>query len=153
MTSRALLPRAESAQNRVLWPLQRLGQRRIGPTTVRYAVRTIVAAAVVVLALGHILFGLTNFQPGFPWLEGAVAVLAGLALLASLVASRFSVRAALWIALLGTLPLVAWFAYAVPVDGSSDPQFLVVSLIVPAAAGTALLLDAGHRRVPPWGGA
>lgn len=92
------------------------------------------AIAVAVLGLGHISFGLTNFQPGFPVAEGVTSLIAGVGLLAALVVARWSLHRAFLTALLTTLPLVGWFAYAVPVQGSSDPVFLVASLVIPTLA-------------------
>jgi hypothetical protein len=109
----------------------------------RYVVLAVSVVGVVLLAIGHILFGLTNFQPGFPKLEGAASMTAGLALLASLIIAMRSMYRALVTACLGTLPLVGWFAYAVPIEKSSDPAFFWASLITPAATGLAAL---GWRR-------
>ena len=91
------------------------------------------------LAVGHIVFGLGNFRPGYPVGEGVTAIIAGLALLAALVMARRSVFAALMMACLGTLPLFVWFAYAVPVQGSSTPTFLWLSSILPATTGIGAL--------------
>ena len=91
--------------------------------------------AVSLLALGYIAFGLANFQPTFPIAEGIAAVAGGLALIAGLVIAQRSMYWALLTAALGTLPLAAWFAYAVPVEGSSGLEFFWASLIVPAFSG------------------
>ncbi len=96
-------------------------------------------AGVFFLAVGHIVFGLANFQPGFPRLEGVASITAGLALLASLVIAVRSMYWALLTACLGSLPLVGWFAYAVPIEESSDPTFFWVSLVIPATSGLAAL--------------
>ena len=103
----------------------------------------------VSLGLLHINFGLTNFQPGFPKIEGVAAMTAGLALLVSLALARRSVHRALLTAFFGTLPLVAWFAYAVPVEGSSDPIFFWVSLVLPTATGVSLLILPRSGLQPP----
>lgn len=98
------------------------------------------ALAVSLLAFLHIAFGLANFQPGFPRLEGLAAITAGLALFASLALARRSMFRALLTACLGTLPLVVWFGYAVPVKGSSDPGFFWASLVIPTGTGLAALI-------------
>ena len=100
----------------------------------------LVALVVSVLAVGHIVFGLGNFRPGYPVGEGVTSIIAGVALLAGLAVSRRSIFAALTTACLGTLPLVGWFAYAVPVQGSSTPIFLWLSLVVPVVTGVSALL-------------
>ena len=100
----------------------------------------VVALVACVLALGHIVFGLGNFRPGYPVVEGVTSIIAGVALLAALIAARRSISAALITACLGTLPLVGWFAYAVPVQGSSTPTLLLLSLIVPAVTGGGALV-------------
>ena len=56
-----------------------------------------------------------------------------------MIIARGSMYRALVTACLGTLPLVVWFAYAVTVEGSSDPGYFFASLITPAAAGLAAL--------------
>jgi peptidoglycan/LPS O-acetylase OafA/YrhL len=106
---------------------------------------TVASLAVILLALMHIVFGLANFQPGFPKLEGLTSITAGLALLASLILARRSMYRALVTACLGTLPLVAWFGYAVPVEGSSDPVSFWASLVVPTGTGLAAVV-LRHRR-------
>lgn len=105
----------------------------------------LVALAVCVLAFGHIVFGLANFRPGYPAGEGVAAIVAGLALLAGLTMAGRCLFAALMTACVGTLPLVAWFAYAVPVQGSSTPTFLWLSLILPVVTGMSALVV--RRRV------
>ncbi len=87
--------------------------------------RVAVVLAVFLVALGHVLFGLANFQPGFPKLEGIAALTAGAMLLASLVVARWSVYGALLTACFGTTPLSVWFAYAVPIERSSSPGFFL----------------------------
>ncbi|MFP5372601.1 MAG: hypothetical protein ACLGI3_17905, partial [Actinomycetes bacterium] len=59
----------------------------------------------MVLAAFHILFGVANFRPGFPELEGVAATVAGVALLAALLLARRSLSRAFGIAFVGTLPL------------------------------------------------
>ena len=66
---------------------------------------------------------------------------------ASLILARRSTYWALVTACLGMLPLVAWFAYAVPVEQSSDPPFFWASLVVPVETGSAALV-LRHRRTP-----
>lgn len=100
----------------------------------------VVVALGTLVGLFHIGFGLANFQPGFPKLEGVAAITAGLAILASLAVARRSMSRALLTAFLGTLPLVAWFAYAVPVERSSDPMFFWASLVLPTTTGLSLLV-------------
>ena len=115
----------------------------------RRALRTVLAGAVLALGLLHLVFGAANFQPGFPKLEGVAAIIAGLALLVAPVVGRRSPESGLMTVLLGTLPLVAWFAYAVPVEGSSGPGFFWASLVVPTTAGLAALVirsRSEHRR-------
>ena len=97
----------------------------------------VLALGVLALGLLHILFGLANFQPGFPKLEGVAAITGGLALLASLALARHSMYRAFFTAFIGTLPLVAWFSYAVPIERSSGPVFFWASLVVPTIAGLA----------------
>ncbi len=109
----------------------------------RYVALAVAAVGVLVLALGHVVFGLANFQPGFPKLEGVASIIAGLALLASLIIAVRSMYWALVTACLGTLPLVGWFAYAVPIAESSDPAFFWASLVIPTTSGAAAL---GLRR-------
>ncbi|HEV2068247.1 MAG TPA: hypothetical protein VGR26_00470 [Acidimicrobiales bacterium] len=48
-----------------------------------------------------------------------------------------STRTGLLVALLGTLPLVAWFVY--DRGESSDRQFLLISLVVPSVSGGLLV--------------
>ncbi len=108
-------------------------------STGRYVALAVTAVGVLFLAGGHIVFGLANFQPGFPKLEGVASITAGLALLASLVVAVRSMYWALLTACLGSLPLVGWFAYAVPIEGSSDPSFFWASLVIPTASGLAAL--------------
>ena len=115
----------------------------------RDVVLAVVTVPVLLLALGHIVFGIANFQPTFPKLEGVASITAGLALLASLVIAVRSTNWALLTACLGTLPLVAWFAYAVPVEGSSSPSFFWVSLIIPTGTGLAALTLRRKRRLSP----
>ena len=98
------------------------------------------ALVVLLVAALLIVFGWTNLQPGFPKLEAAASITAGVALLASLFVARRSMLWACLTACLGTLPLVAWFVYAVTIPKSSDPVFLFLSLIVPAAAGLGAIL-------------
>ena len=105
----------------------------------RYVVLAVSVVGIALLAVGHLLFGLANFQPGFPKLEGVTAMAAGLALLASLIIARRSMYRALKAACLGTLPLVGWFAYAVTIEESSDPVYFFASLITPATADLAAL--------------
>ena len=100
---------------------------------------------VLVLAAFHILFGIANFQPGFPKLEGVAAILAGVALLAALLLARRSLPRALGIAFVGALPLVAWFAYAVTIDKSSGPQFFWASLLLPTVTGIAVIIIRRRR--------
>ncbi len=100
------------------------------------------------LAVAHVAFGLANFQPGFPVLEGFAAIAAGLALLGSAFLVWRSMYLALVTACLGTLPLVVWFAYAVPVEGSSDAAFFWASLVIPIASGSAALLLRRRRTLP-----
>ena len=114
--------------------------------SVRRTLRVLLVLGVLALGLLHVVFGLANFQPGFPELEGVAAITAGLALLASPVVARRSLDAALLTVLLGALPLVAWFAYAVPVEGSSGPGFFWASLAVPTTAGLAALVSRRRRR-------
>lgn len=95
--------------------------------------------AVAVLGVGHIAFGFANFQPGFPKAEGVASLVAGAGLLAAIVVGRWSLHRAFVTALLSTLPLVAWFAYAVPVEKSSTPNLLVLSLIIPALAAAGAI--------------
>lgn len=59
----------------------------------RYVALAVAPAGVFFLAVGHLVFGLANFQPGFPRLEGVASITAGLALLASLV---IAVRSMYW---------------------------------------------------------
>ena len=99
----------------------------------------IAVCAVGALGGAHLAFATANFQPGFPKLEGVAAFIAGAALFASTIMARRSLHLGFLTALFGTLPLVAWFAYAVPVQGSSDPHFFWLSLIVPTAAGVGAL--------------
>ena len=99
-----------------------------------------VALVCCVLALGHIVFGLGNFRPSYPVGEGIASIVAGVALIAALTMTRRSLLAALTTACLGTLPLVAWFAYAVPVQGSSTATLLWLSLILPVVTGGAALV-------------
>src|SRR5215207_1409974 len=82
-------------------------------------VLTVVGLAVLSIALLHIVFGIANFQPGFPKLEGVAAIIAGASLLTLLLLARRSVHRALLTACLGTIPLAVRFAYAVP---SNDPR-------------------------------
>ena len=103
------------------------------------------ALLVLLVATLLIVFGLTNLQPGFPKLEAAASLTAGGALLASLFIARRSMLWACLTALLGALPLVAWFVYAVAVPKSSDPVFLFLSLVVPTAAGLGAMLTARRR--------
>jgi hypothetical protein len=63
--------------------------------------------------------------------EGAFTLLGA----AALAAAAFARRHAATSALLGTLPLVAWFA-ATP--WNSGPPFLAASLVVPVVAGAVL---------------
>ena len=119
----------------------------MGGTIRRRVVSAVVTVLGVLVALGHIVFGLANFQPSFPKLEGVASITAGLAILASLVIAVRSTHRALWTACLGTLPPVAWFAYAVPVEGSSDPIFLWVSLVIPTGTGLAALTLGRRRRL------
>jgi hypothetical protein len=105
----------------------------------RYVVLPLSVVGVVLLAVGHLLFGPGELPAGVPGLEGVTAMTAGLALLASLVIARRSMYRALVNACLGTLPLVGWFAYAVTIDESSDPVYFFASLITPATAGLAAL--------------
>jgi hypothetical protein len=109
----------------------------LGGSIGRALVLTMALVAVLGVALLHVLFGVANFQPGFPKLEGIAAIIAGVALLASAVMARRSMYRALLTACVGTLPLVAWFAYAVPLEGSSDPAYFWVSLIIPITTGSA----------------
>ena len=102
-------------------------------------------ALAVPTGLIHILFGLANFQPGFPKLEGVAAITAGLAILASLAVARRSVYRALLTAFFGTLPLLVWFAYAVPVERSSDPVFFWASLVLPTGTGLSVLILSRRR--------
>ncbi len=111
----------------------------------RYAVMSVAVVTAFVLGVGHIVFGLGNFRPGFPKGEGVASLVAGAALLASLIVARRSIYNALLTAWLGTLPLVAWFAYAVPLERSSDPVFLWMSLIVPTIAGAGALIARQRR--------
>lgn len=104
------------------------------------------SATALVLGLGHVLFGLGNFRPGYPLLEGVAAVVAGVSLLVAAVLVWRSVRRALLTAALGTLPLVAWFLYGVGVEGSSDPVFIGLSLVVPSVAGAAYRALERRRR-------
>jgi hypothetical protein len=99
-----------------------------------------VTVGVLALAVLHILFGIANFQPGFPKLEGVAAIVAGVALLASLPLARRSMRWAFTVAFFGSLPLVAWFAYAVTIEKSSGPVFFWGSLVLPAVTGTAMIV-------------
>lgn len=115
----------------------------------RYVALAGAAVGVSFLAGGHIVFGLTNFQPGFPKLEGVASMTAGLALLASLVIAVRSMYWAPLTACLGSLPLVGWFAYAVPIEGSSDPIFFWASLAIPTASGLAALIWRRNRRTTP----
>lgn len=92
------------------------------------------------VALLYILFGIANLQPGYPKLEALAAIIGGLALLTSLVMAWGSVYRALLTACLGTLPLAAWFAYAVPMERSSDPQFFWFSLIIPTFTGLSVFV-------------
>ena len=87
------------------------------------------------VALLYVLFGIANLQPGYPKLEALAAIIGGLALLASLLIAWRSVYQALLTACLGTPPLAVWYAYAVPIERSSDPQFFWFSLIIPTFAG------------------
>ena len=106
------------------------------------------AAGLIVLGLAvvHVLFGIANFQPGFSEVEGVAAILGGLALILALAVARRSLFAAMVTACVGTTPLAAWFAYAVPVERSSDPPFFWASLMVPVFTGVAaLLLRRRHR--------
>ena len=112
----------------------------------------VVTVPVLLLALGHIAFGIANFQPTFPKLEGVASITAGLALLASLVIAVRSMYWALVTACYGTMPLAAWFAYAVPIDGSSDPGFFWASLIIPSGTGLAALTLRRKRRISPGTG-
>ncbi len=91
------------------------------------------------LGLLHLAFGLANFQPGFPKLEGMATITGGLALLTSLALARHSMYRASLTAFFGTLPLVAWFSYAVPIERSSGPVFFWASLVVTTIAGLAAL--------------
>jgi hypothetical protein len=100
----------------------------------------VVPAEVAGQKAPSLLFGLTNFQPGFPKMEGVAAITAGLAVLASLALATRSMYRALLTAFLGSLPLVAWFAYAVPVEGSSDPIFFWASLLLPTTTGLSALI-------------
>ena len=102
----------------------------------------LLALIVLLVAAVHIVFGLANLQPGFPKLEAAAAVTAGVALLASLFVARRSMLGACLTACIGTLPLVAWFIYAVTIPKSSDRVFLCLSLIIPTAAGLGAILTA-----------
>ena len=77
------------------------------------------------------------------------AIVAGVAVLASLVVARRSIRRALLTAFVGSLPLVAWFAYAVPIAGSSDPIFFWASLVLPGLTGLALLILRRRLLRPP----
>ena len=110
------------------------------------ALEAVLILGVLALGLLHVSFGMTNFQPGFPKLEGVAAIMAGLALLASPFVARRSLHAALLTVLFGSLPLVAWFSYAVPVQGSSGPQFFWASLVVPATAGLAAVVSRRRSR-------
>jgi hypothetical protein len=92
------------------------------------------------VAVLYILFGIANLQPGYPKLEALAAIIGGLALLTSLVMAWGSVYRALLTACLGTLPLAAWFAYAVPIERSSDPQFFWFSLIIPTFTGLSVFV-------------
>ena len=112
----------------------------VGPSAGQPAIRTVLTLGVLVLAAFHILFGFANFRPAFPELEGVAAILAGVALPVALLLARRSVPRALSIAFVGTLPLVAWFAYAVTIEKSSGPQFFRASLVLPTVTGTALVI-------------
>ena len=100
----------------------------------------VVTLGVLLLAAFHVLFGIANFQPGFPKLEGVAAILAGGTLLAALPLARRSLRRAFGVAFVGTLPLVSWFAYAVTIEKSSGPQFFWASLLLPIITGIALIV-------------
>ena len=113
-----------------------MGTRSVG----RAVAVALIVLVVAVLALGHIVFGLGNFRPGYPRGEGVASLIAGAALLASPLIALRSIFAALVTACLGTLPLVAWFAYAVPVEGSSSATFLWLSLILPVTTGLSAFL-------------
>jgi hypothetical protein len=126
---------------------------KVQPASIRrYVALAVAAVGVLFLAGGHIVFGLANFQPGFPKPEGVASITAGLALLASLVIAVRSMYWALLTACLGSLPLVGWFAYAVPVEGSSDPSFFWASLVTPTASGLAALTWRRNRSTTPRAG-
>jgi len=118
----------------------------------RYVALAVAPAGVFFLAVRHIVFGLANFQPGFPRLEGVASITAGLALLASLVIAVRSMYWALLTACLGSLPLVGWFAYAVPLEEPSDPAFFWLSLVIPATSGLAALTLRRVRGTSPRAG-
>jgi hypothetical protein len=103
--------------------------------------------AILALAVLHILFGIANFYPGFSKIEGVAAMLGGVALIAAIPMARLSVEKALLTACVGTVPLSLWFAYAVPVEGSSGPQFFWVSLIVPVSTGLVALAMRRRRKL------
>ncbi len=87
------------------------------------------AVGVVIVGTGYLFFGLANFQPGFPKIEGVASLVAGAGLLASVVIAKYSLQAAFLTVLLATLPLVAWFAFSIPVQQSSSPHFFWLSLV------------------------
>lgn len=60
---------------------------------------------------------------------------------------------ALLTACLGSLPLVGWFAYSVPIEESSDPGFFWASLVIPVASGLAVLTLRRNRGSSPRAGA
>ncbi len=96
------------------------------------------------LALGNLLFTLSNFRfGGLAVLEGVAAALAGLALFASVMIFRRTPMKATVTVLSGSLPLTAWFALVAILDlPVTDPvwPFLLLSLVAPGVAVIAIVL-------------
>lgn len=107
---------------------------------------TLVVLAVFIIAVGHVVFGLGNFRPGYPVGEAVAAIAAGASLLVALALAlvRRSVFAALITACAGTLTLFGWFLYGVPIQRSSSPTFLWLSAILPVITGVSAVVV--HRR-------
>lgn len=98
------------------------------------AIYTLFAASCFHLAAIH------SYETGISVGEGLFTLVGAIALFAAVAPSRW--RAA--IVVLGTVPLVGWFA-ATP--WNSGPPFLLASLVAPAIATAAFL----RRKRPPVG--
>ena len=110
----------------------------------RVIAKGLVVGGLLVLTGVHLLFAAANLGIGEP-AEAAMVLIAAVSLgVGAVMVMRSDYRRAAQTILAGSLVLVLWFVFTVP-RGWSSPTLLYLSMVVPGAAATFLII--GRRRL------